>query len=146
MNSVNHKKEYLTDNKKTVSDFFKNNSERHYTVENVIEKLDSEGISIPKSTLYRIIGSLCRSGLLKRYESGSENCFVYQYANFDDSCIDHFHLKCSECGNLIHLECDKMNEIKEHIMKEHGFMIGGAGIINGICGKCLNKGNDEKID
>ena len=136
---ANMKKEYLTGNKKTVIDFFKKNRDRHYTVENVYDKLKTDGNEIPKSTLYRVIGNLCRSGMLKRYESECEKCFVYQYANFDTSCKDHFHLKCSECGKLIHLECKRMNEIREHIMEEHGFMIGGDGIINGICGKCMRR-------
>ncbi len=139
------KAEYRTGNKTIVSEFFQNNAEHHYTVETVFEDLKRSGFNIPKSTLYRIIGNLCRSGILKRYESDSEDCFVYQYANFGTTCDDHFHLKCTKCGKLIHLECDKMNEIKDHIMEEHGFMIGGSGIINGICGKCLSDKN-EKID
>ncbi len=140
------KKEYSTDNKKIVTEFFYTNKEQHYTVEHALDDLSENGVDIPKSTLYRIIGNLCKKGILKRYESPTEDRFVYQYANFGESCSDHFHLKCTECGMLIHLECEKMREIKEHIMNEHGFLIGGNGIINGICGKCLMRKNEKNCD
>jgi len=144
MSKSTSKKEYTTHGKQAVYDFFEKNCDRHYTVECVFEELKQIGCEIPKSTLYRIISNLSHSGILKRYESDSENCFVYQYANFGTSCDCHFHLKCSECGKLVHLECDKMTDIKEHIMEEHGFLIGGNGIINGICGECLKNGEYEK--
>ena len=129
-------KEYRTENKKVVTDFFINNKEKHFTIDGVIDALMADGVEIPKSSLYRIIGNLCRSGVIRRYETKGVDSFVYQYANFGSSCDMHFHLKCSVCGKLIHLECEKMNEIRDHILKDHDFLIGGDGIINGVCLKC----------
>jgi len=138
--------EYRTDNKRIVTEFFYRNRDRHFTTDAVKEQLESEGSSIPKSSLYRIIGNLCRAGIIRRFESHESNCFVYQYANFTSSCDMHFHLKCIECGKLIHLECKHMNELKKHIIKEHGFIIGGEGIINGICEKCMMNREKKRYD
>ena len=129
-------KEYKTSNKETVSGFFLKNRERQFSADDALSELASMGVSIPKSSFYRIIGNLTKKGVLKRFESGSTGAFAYQYANFDPECENHFHLKCSKCGLLIHLECEKLSEVKEHIYKDHGFLIGGDGIINGVCEKC----------
>lgn len=137
------KKEYFTDNKRLVTDFFFKNKNRHYTIDGVFDELRTERGEIPKSSLYRIIGNLCKAGTLKRFETKEVDSFVYQYANFGTSCESHFHLKCTECGKLIHLECEKLSDLRSHILKDHGFIIGGDGIINGICIECKEK-NDEK--
>jgi len=137
------KKEYVTDNKSSVVSFFKENENRHFTIDGAISELRADGTDIPKSSLYRIVSNLCRTGTLKRFETAGVDSFVYQYANFGTSCEMHFHLKCKNCGKLIHLECEQMNELRDHIMKEHGFLIGGDGIINGVCSKCINGENNN---
>ena len=129
--------QYKTENKEAVYDFFKKNKDRHFTAEKVSELLEADGIHVPKSTLYRIISSMSSAGMLKRFETKGEDKFVFQFSNFGKECNLHFHLKCTECGKLIHMECEKMNELKEHIKNEHGFIIGGEGIIYGICEKCV---------
>lgn len=135
-------KEYLTGNKKLVTSFFERNRENHYTIDMVLEELSSEGIDIAKSSLYRIVGNLCRSGLLKRYEADGVDSFVYQYSNFSSTCEMHFHLKCAKCGKLIHLECSQLNDIKKHIKEEHGFIIGGGNIIYGTCKSCASQNKE----
>ena len=130
------KREYNTGNKTAVKDFFFQNRDRHFTIEEAEEGLSALSRTIPKSSLYRTVSSLCKAGYLRRFEAQGSDSFVYQYASFGHTCENHFHLKCTVCGKLIHLDCGKMNEIKEHVYKEHGFIIGGDGIINGVCKGC----------
>ena len=129
-------KEYTTSNKEKVSDFFIRNRNRQFTADAALDKLSATGFPIPKSSFYRIIANLTKKGVLKRFEAEGSDRFAYQYANFDPECENHFHLKCSKCGLLVHLECEKLSEVKEHIHKKHGFIIGGDGIINGVCERC----------
>lgn len=128
---------YVTGNKTRVIDFFRENKSHHFSIEEARNKID--GAEIPASTFYRIVGNLCKSGVLRRFETSGVDKFVYQYADFSKSCDMHFHLKCLNCGSLIHLECEKMTELKDHIYKEHGFTIGGKGIIYGLCSECTRK-------
>ena len=132
-------REYTTDNKKIVTAFFEKNRDSHYTIDSAIDELHKEGYDIAKSSLYRTVGNLCRTGILKRFEADGIDSFVYQYSNFDTMCEMHFHLKCSRCGKLIHLECPQMNDIKKHIFNEHGFTIGGGNIIYGLCKSCSSR-------
>jgi hypothetical protein len=39
------------------------------------------------------------------------------------------------------MECDKLNEVRRHILDDHGFLIGGNSIIYGVCADC-RKGED----
>ncbi len=130
---------YATNNKIKVIDFFRNNHKNHFTIEDARSKMAEDGADIPSSSFYRIVGNLCKSGVLRRFEAAGVDNFVYQYADFSDTCRLHFHLKCLNCGTLIHLECDKMNELKDHIYTEHGFTIGGKGIIYGLCSNCTGE-------
>ena len=139
MNADIKGKSYSTDNKRTVVSFFKENKDKHFTIDGALLELFSAGISIPKSSLYRIVGNLCREGVLRRFEAQGVDSFVYQYFDLGDECDNHFHLKCSECGKLVHLECEMLSDIKDHIFTEHGFIIGGENIITGVCKQCIKE-------
>lgn len=133
------RKEYKTDSKRELTDFLARHSHRHFTVEEIITEMKKEGLEPSKSTVYRLVSRLTGEGVLKRFESGDKSSFVYQYAPFEHECEMHFHLKCIKCGKLVHMECEKLSHMKEHILSDHGFLIGGEAMINGICRECNGK-------
>ena len=135
--------QYETSGKKAVMGFLKEHSDSHFTVEEIIEGLLSEGKKASRSSVYRQISRMYSSGEVRRFESHEKNNFVYQFAFHSNNCEMHYHLKCTECGKLIHMECEKMNDLKNHILTEHGFSIGGEAIINGVCCECSSKAADR---
>lgn len=134
---------YNTNHKKRILDFLIANKERHFTIEEIIEALSGEDGSPGKSTVYRQVSALMRDGIVRRFEAPDEDSFVYQYAVGVD-CEHHFHLKCVRCGKLIHMDCVQLDEVRDHILREHGFLIGGSSIIYGICAVCANAGADGR--
>jgi Fur family ferric uptake transcriptional regulator len=57
-----------------------------------------------------------------------------------ESCATHFHLKCARCGALIHLECEEMTRLIEHIYREHGFRTDLThSAFYGTCAECSQK-------
>ena len=43
----------------------------------------------------------------------------------------------AKCGKIIHLECEFMDEISEHILKDHGFKLQCKNsILYGMCSAC----------
>ena len=47
-------------------------------------------------------------------------------------------VKCNNCGNLIHIDCDCIKELINHIYNEHNFRMSQEHIIiNGICQECM---------
>ena len=122
----------LTKNKKTVLGYLKANADRHYT----IEELQRELLDIPQASLYRIIDSLVEIGLVRKYIVYNNTPACFQYVG-DGIKHSHFHLLCTKCGKLIHLECHEVNELIEHIEKEHGFSVDISKVnLYGLCEEC----------
>ncbi len=128
-------KNYNTEQKKRIIDFFKKNCERHFTVGQVADSVCKDGRG--KSTVYRQISNLLEKGIIRRFETGDSHQFVYQFADVHDDCDEHYHLKCVRCGRLIHMECERLNDVCEHIRSEHNFVLGGGrAVLYGECAGC----------
>ena len=70
---------------------------------------------------------------------------VYQYVELGHHCEEHLHLKCVNCGKIIHLECAFMDEICEHILLDHGFELQCKNsILYGTCKECAAAKEKEK--
>ena len=137
--------EYMTSQKKQLLSFLSENKDRHFTIEEIAEKMAESGHAPGKSTLYRQMSRLLEAGTVRRFEVADSKSFVYQYTQDTDSCSDHFHLKCIKCGKFIHMECPMMTELQEHVLSEHGFAIGaGKSVIYGECAACLKKEKENK--
>ncbi len=134
------KKEYNTEPKKLITDFLKQNSDRHFTVEEISNAVCNGETKAGKSTVYRQVSKLFEMGVIRRFETNGKKSFVYQYADKHDDCDHHYHLKCTKCGRLIHMECSKLDEVKKHILEEHGFIVGSSqAVLYGECKDCIVK-------
>lgn len=134
---------YNTDGKTTVLDFFRSNRDRQFTADDVInaleEKCRATKQKLPgKSSVYRIISKFEEMGALRCFFDSESSKRLYQYAG--EHCDDHFHLKCSECGQVVHLECEVGDQLLRHISSDHGFSVSaGKSILLGECEKCRKK-------
>ncbi|MBE6160860.1 MAG: transcriptional repressor [Firmicutes bacterium] len=103
-----------------------------FTIKDIYNELDSKtGLT----TIYRLVDKLVSDGVLRK-NIGSNNETYYQYlekCNKDN----HFYLKCVSCGNLIHVDCECIKELTEHISNKHKFKPSQENImIDGLCKKC----------
>ncbi len=129
------KKEYNTEQKCAIINFLKENSDRHFTVEEISNTVCKNGAG--KSTVYRHVSRLLEAGVIRRFETPENRKFVYQFANTHEHCDSHFHMKCIKCGRLLHVECAKLDDVCEHIRIEHDFIIGfGRSVLYGECCDC----------
>ena len=137
------KQGYNTDGKTAVLDFFKAHRDRQFTADDVMIALEAEhgesGVKLPgKSSLYRIISKFEQAGVLRCFVDRETSKRLYQYA--DEHCENHFHLKCSECGQVVHLECEISEQLLHHISSDHGFSVSaGQSILLGECAECQKK-------
>ena len=129
---------YNTKQKNQLVDFFKNNKSKQLSVNEIIDGVCREG-EAGKSTIYRQISKMVIEGSLLRMHGENSKKIIYQYMGEGTHCDEHFHLKCTECGKLIHLDCHHLEEIGIHIENEHKFVIDTKKtILYGICESCKN--------
>ena len=126
---------YNTKQKQVLLNFLNGNKNRHLSIAEIANAVKDEGIG--KSTVYRRMTELCDDGVVRRFRGKDGKNVVYQFMDSDKNCNSHFHLKCTECGALQHLDCESMDKISNHIKEHHGFMVDiGTTILYGICSNC----------
>ena len=126
---------YNTEKRSELLGFLKNNSDKAFSLEEICEILTENGRG--KSTLYRQTASLVKEGYVSRIPVGSRK-FVYQYMD-RGLCGGHFHLKCLECGKLLHLDCETTHSLKTGVLRSQGFALDGSCVLYGKCSRCNSK-------
>lgn len=129
--------QYRTKQRELILDYLIRNKEKHVTADMIINYFKYNGTPIGKSTVYRYLDMLVSENVIRKFtiEEGKSAC--YQYGTKNDKCTEHYHFKCNICGKLYHVNCDFMNEIKDHIYLEHKFIIDSSKtVFYGTCYEC----------
>ena len=123
---------YNTEQKKLLVEFLKMNADKALTVEEIVEKM---GGKLAKSTVYRLIVRLTEEGLVKRMTRGNSRTFVYQMIAIEgEQCHSHLHLRCTDCGKVIHMKESISHELLDAIRQENDFSVSEKETV--ILGKC----------
>lgn len=93
-------KSYDTKARTALSEYLRSHDKEQFTAKELAEIMSPVA---GKSTVYRILTKLCEDGNIRRLARGEERVSYYQ-ALPDDRCLGHLHLKCTECGYLVHLD------------------------------------------
>ncbi len=120
-------------------DFLRRNSGKHLRAEDIARALEDEGNAIGKATVYRHLEKLLEQGQLRKFSAEGESGACYQLA---EGCgqHSHYHLLCSRCGELLHLECESVERLFRHILQEHGFVVSEERtVLHGVCRQCSGK-------
>ena len=130
------KGKYKTKQRELILDLFKNNPGRHFTASEICNCLPTVG----QATVYRKLEDLVSEGILEKYitDPSSPACFeLSEHASDRRHC---HHMRCTECGNLLHVKCKELDDITEHLMEEHGFKIDmHRTVFYGLCEECRGK-------
>ncbi len=127
---------YNTAAREAIVAFFTSNPDRLFTADGVFDKISSLLSKAPgKSTVYRLLSNLTSDGVLRKYRDGTDSFTLYQLVGKGD-CEHHLHMKCTSCGIIYHLECDRSHEMLAHVLDIHGFKIDSGSSM--LCGQCEN--------
>lgn len=126
------KQNYKTEQRKDLLDYMIKNTNKFVKADDIEKYLKKNNVSVGLTTIYRFLNSLEEQGKVR--VEHREHTKYYQYISED--CNNHYHLQCKKCGKLIHLDCDEIEELKEHISKEHDFEIDSMATIMGTCENC----------
>ena len=129
---------YNTKQREAILTYIKSLEGAHVTAAQIAEHFEKESISVGRVTIYRHLEKLMVRGKLRRYTTDGTSGFCYQYIDDRVDCLNHMHLKCEGCGELLHMECDKLDEINNHVLYEHAFRIDTLKtVLYGKCKGCL---------
>jgi len=135
---------YKTKQLEAVLDYVILHKDSHVTAAQIVEHFGKAEIPIGRTTVYRNLDKLAESGKVRRYSTDGVAGACYQYA--DEGCHSHYHLKCEECGELNHFECDEITILQNHLLTTHSLKINiNKTVFYGICAKCAClEDNNEK--
>ena len=132
------KPKYKTKQREELLAYFETVPGVHITAGDVCEYFKEKGSSIGQATIYRQLESLVDEGIINKYIIDANSPACFEYVNPKEhgggGC---YHCKCEVCGKLIHLHCEEMEEMAEHLFKEHGFTLDKKRtVLYGICEGC----------
>ena len=106
-----------------------------FTIKDIYNSLNNK---VGLTTIYRVIDNLVNENYVNK-RIDKNNITYYDYLEKCDN-ENHFFLKCNSCGNLTHVDCECINDLYNHINKNHKFKLNKENIIiNGICNKCSER-------
>lgn len=141
---MNKKASYHTKQKQLLYDFFAAHPDKQFSAREIAD-LIKEKAEIGESTVYRLIKKLTEDGELRRFSGKNVKSVVYQFAGQSEHCHEHFHLKCTDCGELIHLDCELLKSFETHMGEHHGFVIDPVKtIFYGVCADCAKHSKEAE--
>jgi Fur family ferric uptake transcriptional regulator len=114
----------------------------HVTAGDVYAYLCAAGRPIGRTTVYRQLERLVDEGAVEKYSGGGRHsaCFEYVGEGAHAAGGTCYHLKCERCGKLIHLNCDALEVICDHLSAEHGFALDPKRtVFYGLCEACRSQ-------
>ena len=97
---------YQTKQKTQILAYLQENRAKHMTAAELLHLLTENGTPIGAATVYRQLERLEADGLVRRYALDDRGSACWQYVDENQDCCSHFHLKCTVCGTLFHLDCN----------------------------------------
>ncbi len=104
----------------------------HTTFDEIYERVKSKAPGINQATVYRSLDFLCELRLV--VSADIEGRTVYEIAGE----TPHHHLVCHKCGAVQDLADFHFEELRSHLLEEHGFKTNlDHMVVNGLCAGCM---------
>ena len=139
---MNAKARYSTKQQRELIGFMQSEPGRHFTAAEICAYFRSQGKTIGTATVYRHLERMVDEGLVNKYiiDGNSPACFEYVGGEVHRESETCFHCKCEQCGKLIHLHCEELSEIGDHLARQHGFYLNPMRtVFYGLCAECADK-------
>lgn len=132
------KNQYKTKNRDLLFEYFEEVKGKHFTVNDVSRFFDGRGQHIGTTSIYRQLEKMLDEGIVNKYtiDQNSSACFEYVGGvhKEQDEC---FHCKCEKCGKLLHIHCDDLSAVKQHLLQHHDFILNPLRtVFYGLCEEC----------
>lgn len=132
------KVQYKTKQMKEILTFLESVRGSHVTVNDICAHFENEGITVGTTTVYRHLERMVEQGQVVKYViEGSSACFEYVGDKASDDKAACYHCKCEKCGKLIHLKCNEVKSLGQHMLEHHDFEMDSLRtVFYGLCREC----------
>lgn len=131
---------YNTRQRAEILDFLKSNPDKNLSIDDITLALSTQDIKVGKTTIYRYMDKLTKEGRVRKYKVENSKSAYYEFISDHHGCLDHYHFKCTNCGHLLHVDCEMMDDVFSHMQSHHGFVADNAKtVIYGLCSNCSKK-------
>lgn len=135
---------YRTKQRNDILEFLKTNTAQHLTADAITDALKQSGVSVGKTTVYRYLDKLANEGKVRRYFVPDAKSACYEFIDPALACHMHYHLKCTACGALLHVECGLMDQVAAHMERDHRFVVDQTKtVLYGLCHACQKAATDD---
>ena len=127
-------------------EYLKSVAGEHVTATDVCNHFKEQDVTIGQSTVYRQLESLVDDGIVNKYIINSNSPACFEYNGHDDHKHKDvcFHCKCERCGSLIHLKCEELIGIGDHLYEEHHFRLDPKRtVFYGLCDNCIKQSCEQ---
>ncbi|HAR85867.1 MULTISPECIES: Fur family transcriptional regulator [Clostridium] len=125
----------LTPQRRSILDEIIKNEGSHLTTEEIYDLVKVNCPEIGLATVYRTVQLLEEMGVLYKLDL-DDGCSRYELCDEDES-HQHHHLICQNCGKVIEVEGDLLEELEQGIEKKYNFKIKNHSLkFYGICDNC----------
>lgn len=109
----------------------------HCTVEDIANDLAARQLELPRSTIYRALDALVRSGVIHVAHFGGGP------ARYEPASEPHHHAIWRRCHSILHLENRLTRELEVHLELQHHFHPTRVDAVTlGYCAKCTEAGTE----
>lgn len=127
---------YKTKQKEELTKYIQSLSKKQFTVNDLIQYLKEDGLSIGTTTIYRHLEKMVQEGVVNKYYVNGSSAY-FEYVGEQEKVHKLYRLKCEKCGKLIHFQCSELENVHQHLAINHGFTIDTPKtVFFGICNHC----------
>jgi Fur family ferric uptake transcriptional regulator len=125
---------YNTEQRNLLLAFFKSSPDTMFSASQIAAALEQNKIS--RSAVYRNLAALEQEGKIRRYTKEQSREAFFQFYDVQ-SCREHIHMSCTECGKIFHMENKIAQNLIEKLENTEGFEIcKEKTTLYGICKEC----------
>ena len=106
--------------------------------EEIYDVVKKDCPEIGLATVYRTLQVLDKLGYTNKLNL-DDGCVRYELT-LDKTVHNHHHLVCRNCGKIIEVEEDLLDQLEDVIKEKYGFEVENHDVkFNGVCGDCILK-------
>ena len=126
----------LTPQRKAVIEVMLENQDKHLSSEEIYDVVKKDYPEIGLATVYRTLNTLDELSIIVKMNF-NDGCIRYELDTDEEH--HHHHLICRECGKVIEVKEDLLEDIEREIENKYDFQILDHNLkFYGICNVCKN--------